>query len=226
MHHADGYRAREFNAEITVGNAVKRIHHRRGHSEEFCGAVAVYVVGSSGKRAAAERGNIHAAQGVVKSLDIAEKHLSVRHHVMTECDGLGALEMRITRHDGFGVFVCDIAEDLYQRNYQSAEFLYCVAQVQPDIKSHLVVPGTGSVQALAYVAKALREFRFDEHVDIFCSHVELQLAAFDICEDLFQTTDKLQAVVHADYALFAEHCGMRDAALDILFVHSSVKRNR
>ena len=79
------------------------------------------------------------------------------------------------------------------------------------------------MQALSHVAKALCKLRLDKHVNVLCRHVELELAALDICKDLLQTADKLKAVAHADYALFAEHGRMRDAALDILLVHSSVK---
>ena len=134
--------------------------------------------------------------------------------------------MGVTRHDCFGVLVSDVAEHPNQGNHQLPEFSDSVAQVKSDIQRHLVVPRTGSVQALSDVAEPLGEFRLNEHVDILSGHVELQFAAFDIRQDLLQSADKLQAVAHADYALFAEHCRMCDTALDILLIHSSVERDR
>ena len=82
------------------------------------------------------------------------------------------------------------------------------------------------MKPFSHVAEALCKLRLDEHVNVLRRHVKLELSALDVRKDLLETADKLQAVAHADYALFAEHGRVGNAALDILFVHSSVESDR
>ena len=97
------------------------------------------MVGGSGECAASERGNVHAAQSIVEALDVAEQHLSVRHHVMTEGYRLSALQMCISGHDSLGVLIGYAAEYLDKRYHKLPQFLDGVAEIEAYVKRDLVV---------------------------------------------------------------------------------------
>ena len=73
---------------------------------------------------------------------------------MAEGDGLGALQVGVTGHDGGGVLGGLLADDLDQLHDVSLQGVAVVPQSQADVQRHLVVPAAAGVQALAGVADA------------------------------------------------------------------------
>ncbi len=97
--------------------------------------------------------------------------------------------MSISGHNGVGVFLCDFAERFNKLLYKRLDLFYFIAQIKPNVKSHLVVSRTRGVKPLAYIAKTLCKFRFNKHVDILGIGVEYKSAAFDIGEYFAKSAD-------------------------------------
>lgn len=76
------------------------------------------------------------------------------------------------------------------------------------------------------VADARRQLALDKRVNIFGIGVNVQSARLDVLFDFLKLRADLFAFAFVDDSRRAEHCGMRNAALNVLFVHAAVNRNR
>ena len=71
-----------------------------------------------------------------------------------------------------------------------------------------------------------RQLALDKRVNIFGIGVNVQSARLDVLFDFLKLRTDLFAFAFVDNSRRAEHCGMRNAALNVLFVHAAVNRNR
>ena len=144
---------------------------------------------------------------------------------MTEGDRLGTLEMRVARHDGFGVLLRLVAEHVQQFFEVGENLVSLLAKMQANVERHLIVAAAGSVQALAGAAETGGKFAFHEGVNVLGFHIDLKNTAFDVRENALQAIDDLVRLGTVDDAAGAEHIGMRHAALDVLAEHAAVEGN-
>ena len=217
---------RDFRAEVAVGNAVETVAADRREAEQLRREVAVERVGRAGQRAGAERTDVHALCGVLQAADVPQEHLGVRHQVVAEGDRLRALQVRVAGHDRVGVFLRLVAEDADQLFELADEARARFAERQADVERDLIVPAARRVQPLARVADARGQLALDKGVDVLGVGVDRERAALDVCGDLFELRADLVALALRDDAAGAEHRRVRDAALDVLFIHPAVDRNR
>ena len=146
--------------------------------------------------------------------------------MMGECDGLGALQMRISRHNRMRVFARNIDKRVRKRYDKRLNLRRLSPQIHAQIERHLVVAAAGGVQSLARVAYASGELRLYEHVDIFRAHIDSKRSAEQVAQYTLKPLRNLIAILGGYNALLCEHSRMRQAARYILFRHTAVKADR
>ena len=223
MHHQHRQRAAQLHAEVPVGHAVQAVGGDTVHSQRFGDGAAVGGVGGAGERAASQRRHVHPFDGVRDAAQVAQQHHRVRHQLVTERDRLGALQMRIARHDGGAVRFGLRQQRVNQRADFAGERGRFVPQVEPDVERDLVVAAAGGVQPFADVADAARQFGLHEHMNVLRFGIDLQRAGFQVAQDGVQRVDDPVGVGLGDDVLHAEHGGVRHRAADVLPEHPAVE---
>ena len=99
MHHDYRNNRGKLYHEIAVAHPVERIARGTVEAQLFRRVHSVRLIGGAGKGAAAQRTFVHIVHGVYQLFDVAQKHLRIGAHMVRERYGLGALQVRISRHD-------------------------------------------------------------------------------------------------------------------------------
>ena len=224
MHHADGDGVCQLDAEVTVRHAVKAVGAGRRKAQLLGGELTVQRVGRTGQSAGAQRTlGVHPGGGVLEALQIAQQHPCIGHQGVAEGDGLGALQVGVTGHDGGGVLGGLPADDLDQLHDVSLQGVAVVPQSQADVQRHLVVPAAAGVQAFAGVADAGGEGLLHEGMDVLGVGVDGEGAGGQVIRDGGQTAQNILAVLLRDDALLCQHGGVDAAAAHILRDHPLVE---
>ena len=82
------------------------------------------------------------------------------------------------------------------------------------------------MELFAHIADFVDQTALDAHMDIFVFYGKQDLSFRNLLADFFQTCDDLIFFLIGYNALLSKHGHMRDAAVDVLVVHSLVKENR
>ena len=226
MHHQDGQRAQQLQGEIPVRNTVHAVEADAVKAEFSCLQVAVGVIGRPRQGAAADRRDIDPAPAVLQAVEITQQHHRISHHIVAEAHRLGPLQMRIARHDGFGVLFRKIGEHMEKIADESGDFVTLISQIHSQVQRHLVVPAAGSVEFFSCVSDPLGQHLFDKHVDVLRTFVDCELPALQILQDSGKSFCQRFAVRFGDNPFCREHRRMGDAPGNILAGHPAVKADR
>ena len=135
---------------------------------------------SARKGAASEGINVHALLRVLDSCDVAQQHFRIGQQVMPEGNGLCALEMGVSRHDGLSVFLRLVADHTDQLPEIGENIVRPLAEMQTNVERYLIVAAAGGVQALAGAAQTGCQLAFHEGVNVLCFHINRKRATFDV----------------------------------------------
>jgi hypothetical protein len=223
VHHRDGRSGRELDGEVPVRHRVQRVLRRPVEAELAGREGAVDGIAGAGERGGTERHDVHARPAVRKAAGITFQHLHPGHHVMTEGDGLGHLQMREARHDAVGLAFGEVEQREYQGVDAGAQDVDFVAQPQPNIGRHLIIARAAGMQALAGIADVGGERRLDVHVHVFERFGPHEGACLDALAHAGQPGDDGVTLVLAQDALPREHAGMGDGARDVLPIQPAIE---
>ena len=92
---------------------------------------------------------------------------------------LSRLQMRITRHQRVGFFLCLIEQRGLQIAELSVEGIDRLANPQLEVRGHLVIARATGVQTSGRLANDLLEPGLDVHVDVFQRFRKCEAARFD-----------------------------------------------
>ena len=120
MHHADGGGRKKLDDIFRVGD---RIEVSADIPETPVPRVQVMVdrEGGTGQRGAAEWHDIQAHPASLHPFGIPREHVDVRHEMVGQQDGLGPLQMGVTRHDDIDVGLGKVDEDPLQAGQQAED---------------------------------------------------------------------------------------------------------
>ena len=99
--------------------------------------------------------------------------------MMAECYGLSALHMSVTRHNGVCILFSLFAQNTYKLRDKRINAVALAAQIQPHVKSYLVVSAARGMKSFAGRAYALCELALNKGMYILCIRVYLQRTVFD-----------------------------------------------
>ena len=138
-------------------------------------------------------------------------------------DGLGPLEMGIAGHHRLLVLLGLVDDGLLQVQDLSLDGRDLMAQVEPQIHRHLVIPAAGGMEPLAGIADLSGEKALHIHVDILVVLRQLRLTGFDVLEHLLESRRNGRRILPGDDALLGQHGGVGQGAHNVLLVHPAVK---
>ena len=144
---------------------------------------AVDGIGGARQGAGAQRALIQPLPTVLQPGDVPGKHLGVGHKVLGKGDGLGPLEVGVSRHDGALIPPRLLAEDPLQLQQLLHNDGDLPPDVHPKVQGHLVIPGPRGVEPLPRVADAGGEQGLHVHMDVLVVGGELHLPRLDVPEN-------------------------------------------
>ena len=86
------------------------------------------------------------------------------------------------------------------------------------IERNLVVTAACGMQTSAGAADTFGQTRFYIHMNVLQRNVKMEVACFNISQDVFQTGNNLLPVFCRNDTAFSQHTGMSNAAADILVI--------
>ena len=169
---------------------------------------------------------IQTLQRIRHTFYISFKHLEICHKNKTDRDRLRMLEMSKAYGNLIFIFFRLFQNNTFQIAQAIQNFINFFSQIQADIYLTLVVTTSGSMELFAHVSDFVNQTALDAHMDIFVFYGKQDLSFHNFFTDFFQTCDDLIFFLIGYNALLSKHGHMRDAAVDVLVVHSLVKENR
>ena len=146
--------------------------------------------------------------------------------MMSEGDGLSTLKMSVAGHDGVLIFLGLFGYNPEKVAKQRGNRVKLLAKIKTHVDRHLIVAASRRVQPLSRVADTLCKLKFHKAVNILGRRVDFKTPLLYFRKDFFERDDNFIHVLGRNNALLAKHCRMGDRALDVLFIHRSVKGNR
>ena len=226
MHHQDAARGAYLEGKVAVADGVHRIGTDRIKPEFFRFISPVGVIGGAAQRARADRGGVHAPDGIADPSGIPDQHPVVSKKVLCEQNRLCPLQMRISGQNGPGVFFCLVQQRPGGGVHRTQDLPAGIAKIEPQIKRHLVVSASCRMQSFPVLADPRGELLFDEHMDVFRSRIKGQPSRFQIAENVRQPPNDPLCLCFREDPLFGEHFRMSDASPDILPVHFLIEPDR
>ncbi|MPN48708.1 hypothetical protein SDC9_196320 [bioreactor metagenome] len=142
-----------------------------------------------------------------------------------EVNGLGPLQMGVTRHNDIGIFLGCLHKGFLEIQQQPGDVGQFLADIQMGVDRHLVVAAPRRVQFTANRTNTLGQTFLDIHMNIFQSNFKAEITGFDIGQDVFQSFDDQFGLVSGNNAAFGQHPGVGNTAGHVFPVHPAVKRN-
>ena len=164
--------------------------------------------------------------GIAEAAGVAVEHFDIGQKMVGKKDGLGALEVRVARHDRGAVALGEADEFALEALEFLSEGIAGFAQPESEIEGDLVVAAPRGVELRAGGADALGQLRFDVHVDILEVHLELEASLLDLGEDLAQAGFDFFKFLRGENASGLQRAGVGDASRDVMPVKLPIDRDR
>ena len=196
--------------------AAGRIHAvgRGGDEVEFArGDAAVNRQSSAGHCARAERAIVQACNAIFETRSVAEEHFDVSEEPVSDEDGFGALQMRISRHDRIARSFCLGEKSLGPFGELADQRFDAVADVEAQIGGDLLVAAAAGMELQTERAHGFRQAQFDEMVDVLSLRIVADLVELRrvIRADGFERADDPVALVGGENARGAQRERVRPA---------------
>ena len=121
---------------------------------------------------------------------------------MRHGDRLRPLQMSVTRHYRIQMFPGQIQQGLLEALQQGGDSPDFILQIETNVQGHLVIAAAGCMKTFAGLADSLGEQLLNIHMDVFGRHIELNLAGFDVRQNILQAGDNSRCFIATDNPLF------------------------
>ena len=169
---------------------------------------------------------IQTLQRIRQTFNISFKHLEICHKNKTDRDRLCVLKMGKAYCNLIFIFFRLFQNYAFQIAQAVQNLINFFSQIQADIYLALIVTTSGGMKLFAHVSDFVNQAALDAHMDVFVFYGKQDLSFRNLLADFFQTCDDLIFFLIGYDALLSKHGHMRDAAVDVLVIHSLVKENR
>ena len=181
--------------------------------------------GSSCQCTGSQRIVIQSLQRIIQTLNVALEHLEICHEDKTDGNRLCVLQMGKSNGDLVCIFLRFLQNHALQIAQAVQDLIDLFSQIQTGVHLTLIVTASGSMKLLAHIADFLDQTALHTHMDVFIIYVKHDLAVCDLLLDLFKTCNDLVFLFLRYDALLAQHGHMGNTAVDILIVHSLIKKD-
>ena len=223
MHHQNRSGGAEFDRKVAVGHGVKRVLGNGFKAEKLSGVFAVDRIGRTGKRGSAERAAVDAVTEVKHAFAVTFEHFDISEHMVTEGHGLSNLHVGEARHDDGGTGLGLVHQHFLEVLNAAHDFIHFAAEIETDVRRHLVVAGTTGMQTLASVADQGRQTSFDIEMNVFKFELPLKSARLNFFTNLGHTAANVREVLFGDNADLSQHGRMSQRAVDVRHSHTLVE---
>ena len=135
------------------------------------------------------------------------------------------LQMSKTNRDLICIFLCLLKDHALQIAQTVQDLIDLFSQIQTGVYLALIVTASGCMQLLAHITDLLDQTALHTHMNIFIIHIEYDPAICDLLFDLLQTCNDLIFFFLGYDPLSAQHGHMGNTAVNILIVHSLIKKD-
>ena len=149
----------------------------------------------------------------------------MREQVVPNGDRLGALEVRVTRHDPARMALCLPAKSLDQGNNLDCELAGCCSAVQTEVERDLVVARPARVQR-SPGGRYLCQPALDRRVDVLIGVEKIEGAGIELLADAAKSTLDRGQLRGGEDAGGGEPARVRDAAGDVKGVELEISVER
>ncbi len=139
MHHRDRTCGEELERAVARSHRVHAVAGRPGEAERARGVGAVERQRRAGQRARPERRELESSVQILEAAGVPSEHFEEREPVVRQPDRLRPLQMGVARQDRVQVLGRAVHQDAAQLPQAEAQRARRVAQVQREVRGHLVV---------------------------------------------------------------------------------------
>ena len=119
--------------------------------------------------------------GGLQPLLVPEEHAHVGSRPKTETNRLRVLRVRIPRHNGIKMILCNFEKHIAERGEAALDVEDFFPNVEVRVDKHLVIPRTRGVQfPTEFAPRILDEIRLNVHVNVLFIRIERQLTVSEI----------------------------------------------
>ena len=158
---------REVEEEVAVGGGVERVGRWPVEAEFVCSDGAVEREGGAGDGSGAEGAEVHAGAGVGEAAEVALKHADVREQPVRDEDGLGALQVGVSGHDGRAGLLGEFDEGLGPGGEADSGGADRVAHEEAHVGGDLLVAASAGVELEGEGTDDFRELQLNIVMDVF-----------------------------------------------------------
>jgi hypothetical protein len=221
-----GKAKKKFGDEIAIADRIDAVLTNARKTELTGDERSIQDDSRSGERTRSEGQNICSSQAITEPVRVALERFDLGKHVMSEKDRLGALQMRVTRHDNIDMLLREMEQRALQRAKAGPDLSYLRLDVEPQIERGLIVAAARGVQFRARDADSFRQRRFDVHVHVLERLVPLKFSVFDLDLNFAQSFVDFLPLLRGEDSGMRERGSMGDGAGDIMSIKPPIERNR
>ncbi len=227
---AEGASIGELYKEVAIGNGIEAVSGDKGvalgidKAHGAGGKLAIDGKRSASESARAEGRAVCTQEDISKAIPIAAKHLHIGKKVVGEGNGLGALEVSVSRDvDGAGALgeIEQGSNNLCKAIMEAGAGIF---EEEAHIGGHLVVTAARGME-LGGSGNALGEPMLDIHVDILLLRIPLEGAFLNLCGNLIQARMDGIALGRGKDADVGEHGSVGLAALYVVGGKAFIERD-
>ena len=123
----------------------------------------------------------------VKALTITAEHLIIGQQMMGKANRLSMLQMGIAWHDGLYMLLCQVQQHLTQIQEFIRNLTELILEIKVHICRHLVITRASRMELTSYWPNLLGQKSLHIHMNIFITHIKLNLSSLITCQQLFQS---------------------------------------
>jgi hypothetical protein len=180
VHRTDACGRQELQREVAVADRIQAVRRGPVKAQRLCRHVPVDGKGRPRQGCRAKRAFVHPLAGILEPRLVPRQHLDIGHHVMPPGHRLRGLQMGKARHNPIGPSLGLLKERPHQPGQPLGRLIALVADPQPEIHRHLVVPRPPGVQPLARLADPFGQPGLDVQMDVLQLGGKGELARLDL----------------------------------------------
>ena len=154
---------------------------RRVETEQFRREVPVDGERRACQRASTERVRIGQRVSGLQPLLVPEEHTYVGSRPKTETNRLRMLRVRIPRHNGIKMILCNFEKRIAECRQATLNVQNLLPNIEVRVNKHLVIPRTRGVEfPTEFAPRILDEIRLNVHVNVLFIRIKRQLTVSEI----------------------------------------------
>ena len=152
-----GQAKKKFANKVAIGNSIETVLTYAGEAELARNQLAIEHDGRAGERSGTKRQDIDPLQAIIEAACVTREGLDLRQQVVRKKNRLGALHVRVARHDKIDMCLGQTEQGKLQGAQPRAHLRCFRLYVKAEIEGDLVVSAPSGLQFSSGRADAFRQ---------------------------------------------------------------------